>query len=722
MLWSWRGARGHSSSGAALDVLWSCDEEKPLTVIRSGVSRRNAALVRVLLSLGAAVILAACNTNTNRAVIPTVGVDSGVALETAGDLTALEEGATLGLAATVENPSTTAGVSWTITGAGSLTDVTNSSATYVSPTTVTGATDAQITATSITNPTQTASVTLITEGSPVNNTATPFPANVDTAYLGVVSIAGGETPITWTLYSGTLPPGMALNGSATGLDTYAGTPTTAGTYSFVLEASDALARTALVPVTFTVNPAAACLLSGNYTFTATGYRGGGPYTHSGAITIDNVTGNVTGIQDYKDTHRTTTGEVLTQGFCTNREVNAGSLKLIGPSGTLVYNFAATPPDSSGVIHSAPMQLISSGSDGGSGEVFLQDTTAITANPPSGNFAFGLVGLDSAGLHFGTAGRFTSNGAGGLSAGLIDSNDTANLLVDATLTGTLTAPDANGRGTASVTTGAQTSALVYYVVNANKMLLMDIDSAASTPISSGQMSAQVGDVSPTIFSNNALGSPAVMSLFGATGDIEPITVMSLGALYNGNAAAATLDATIDLSYQDVDDAALTYTAQSYSVDPASGRGVLNLNNSTGSQTFAFYLDGIADGYIVQQGSLTGSGGFLEAQFQGPYPIPPAQGIFPDTLPNNFVGFTKYPQSHGPIGLETTLSLAYGTLSSNETNGNFAIDPTIGRGLGSITESGIGANPAVLYVVSPTKVDILRFGTRQIDGSIDFLVQN
>src|ERR1700722_8830332 len=216
MLWSWRGARGYSSSGAALDALLSCDEEKPLTVIRSGVSRRYAALIRVLLSLSAALVLAACNTNTNRAVIPTVGVDSGVALETAGDLTALDEGASLGLAATVENASTDAGVSWSIIGAGSLTAVTNSSATYVAPTTVTGATDAQITATSTTNPTQNASGTSITEGSPVNNAATPFPANVNTAYLGVPSIAGGETPITWTLYSGTLPPGMTLNGSATG--------------------------------------------------------------------------------------------------------------------------------------------------------------------------------------------------------------------------------------------------------------------------------------------------------------------------------------------------------------------------------------------------------------------------------------------------------------------------------------------------------------------------
>ncbi len=693
-----------------------------MTVIRSGVAGRSATLLRVLLSLTAAVVLTACNTNTNRAITPTVGVDSGVALETAGNLTSLLEGATLALAATVENPSNDAGVSWTIIGAGSLSAQTNSTATYVAPSTVTGATDALITATSIANPAQTASVTIVTAGSPVNNSTTPFPANVNSPYIGVVSIAGGEPAITWTLYSGTLPPGMSLNGSAVTSDSYSGTPTTTGTYSFVVQATDAVARTAFVPVTLTVEAASACLLGGNYTFTASGYRGGAPYTHSGAIAIDKVTGNVTGIQDYKDTHRTTTGEVLTSGYCTNREDNAGSLKLIGPSGTLVYNFAATPPDSNGVIHSAPMALISSGSDGGSGEVTLQNQTAITAGPPSGNFAFGLIGVDSAGLHFGAAGRFAADSSGNMSAGLIDSNDTGKPLTDATLTGKLSAPDAYGRGTASLTSGSQTSTLVYYLVNANKMLLMDIDSAAGTPIDSGQMTAQIGDVSPGIFSNNALASPAIMSLFGATGDIEPVTVMGLGLLNDGNAAAGTLDALLDVSYQDLDDAGLVFTGNSYSVDPASGRGLLSLVNAENSLSFAVYLDGIADGYIVEQTGTAGSAGFLEAQFQGPYPIAPAQGVFPDTLPDNFVGYTAYPQSHGPIGLEPAMTLNYGALSSSETNGSFAIDPNLGRGIGSITETGIGSSPAVLYVVSPTKVDIMRFGTRALDGSIDFLVQN
>lgn len=48
---------------------------------------------------------------------------------------------------------------------------------------------------------------------------------------------GGKAPISWSLAGGTLPPGTTLN-AGTGAIT--GTPTTAGTYSFTIRASDAL--------------------------------------------------------------------------------------------------------------------------------------------------------------------------------------------------------------------------------------------------------------------------------------------------------------------------------------------------------------------------------------------------------------------------------------------------------------------------------------------------
>jgi hypothetical protein len=695
------------------------DEENPLTVIRSGSPQPLAALGLVLLSLISAVVLSACSSNTNRSITAQVGVDTGVALTTAGSVTSIYEAATLAMAADVENPSNDTGVNWTVTGVGSLSTVTNSSATYVAPGTVTGAATALITATSNANPSQYATVTIVVYGSPVNNTPSLFPANVNVPYVGEVTVAGGQSPFTWTLVSGTLPPGLILNGSSSGVDTFSGTPTAQGTYNFVLQASDGLGRQTQVAVSLVVNPEAACLLSGHYLFRFSGFRGGGPATHSGSIAIDATTGNITGIQDYKDGHRTTSGETLTSGECTNRAGNSGSVKLTAPSGTIVYNFSATPPDSSGAIHSAPMVLISSGSDSGSGVLTLQDPNALSTTPPAGNFAFGVLGVDGAN-HFGTVGRFTTNSAGTLSAGLVDSNDPANLLTADALTGTLSAPDANGRGTATLTAGTVTSTLAYYIINASKLYLMDIDSTTGS-IEIGQMTAQVGDAGAETFDNNAMASPSIFSIFGASGSVEPVTQMALGRLYNANPDAGTLGALIDATYNATDIPSLLNVTQTYTVD-SSGRGTLNLTEYTGPVSFAFYLDGTADGYLVQQGSTAGGAGFLEAQFQGPFASPPASGVFPDTLANEFVDVTAYPQSHGPVSLESAIVLNYGSLTSNFTNGTFSIDPTTGRGVGTLTTSAVGSAPAALYIVSPTKIDVLNFGTRALDGSIDFLTQN
>jgi len=52
----------------------------------------------------------------------------------------------------------------------------------------------------------------------------------------------------------------------------------------------------------------------------------------------------------------------------------------------------------------------------------------------------------------------------------------------------------------------------------------------------------------------------------------------------------------------------------------------------------------------------------------------------------------------------------------------VDSTIGRGFGTLTQSGVASTPAVLYeVFAPTRSDVMAFGTIQVDGSILWLIQ-
>jgi hypothetical protein len=671
-----------------------------------------------------ALALGACSNNSNRGVTGNVGVGTGVALSTPGSVTQFQVSTTVVVTASVTADVNNAGVIWSLSGVGTLSDITPTTVTFNAPASATGAVDATVTATSVVNASSVASVTLIVLGTPVMNPTQLFPGNVNVPYSASITVAGGEADFTWVLAKGSnpVPPGMTLDGSSSSTDALSGTPTTAGTYSFTVQATDALSRTVSQNITMVVLPEDTCLLVGHFAYLFAGFRGGGPATDAGSVSID-ASGNITGEHDYKDGHRTTVHEALTSGTCINRQTNSGQLTLNFPSGSLLYNFSVTPPDSTdnpATIDAARLQLIGSGADSGSGQLARVDDTAITAAAPTGNFAFGLITVanqEPVTVHSGSAGRFTCDSGGTISDGLIDSNATP-ALAAAALGGALSVPDSNGRGTANFTVGSRTTTLVYYIVNAGRLYLEDVNPTVGSPRSTGYLTAQSGNVTAGSFDSTALtASPAILSVWGAFGSgTDPISVMSLGRLYNGNASASTVDAILDTSDQDNDSAGVLYSAQSFAV-AGNGRGTLTLSApGIATRQFAFYLDGVADGYVVETGSASGNAGMLEAQYT------PTDGVYPDTLPGFFVGGTQYAQTPGPIVLTPEIGLSFGVLSSTYTNGQFAVDGSNGRGFGSLSESGISETDAALYIVSPTKIDVMTFGTIRVDGSILWLVQN
>lgn len=97
-----------------------------------------------------------------------------------------------------------------------------------------------------------------------NWSAAGFPAGwTGLAYNSFVPLTAGTQPVTFTLQSGTLPTGLTLSSSG-GVATLSGTPTAAGTFAFVLRASNAYGA---------VDQSFMILISA-----ATGGAGGGSYS------------------------------------------------------------------------------------------------------------------------------------------------------------------------------------------------------------------------------------------------------------------------------------------------------------------------------------------------------------------------------------------------------------------------------------------------------------
>jgi hypothetical protein len=115
------------------------------------------------------------------------------------------------------------------------------------------------------------------------------PATQGTSYSAVLDPDGGTGPVTWSLASGSLPPGLTLD---PGTGTISGTPTGSGTSYFTIQATDSStpAQTAtatlslevipLVPQSISFTPPASGAVGQSVTLSATGGGSGNPVVFS----------------------------------------------------------------------------------------------------------------------------------------------------------------------------------------------------------------------------------------------------------------------------------------------------------------------------------------------------------------------------------------------------------------------------------------------------------
>ena len=321
------------------------------------------------------------------------------------------------------------------------------------------------------------------------------------------------TPGNSAATCGSFNPGTTPSGTAT---MYSPPPTAVGP---VVITATSVTNTAAF-ATANVNISTSGGISGNYSFYLSGFDGNsnnGIYSLAGAVMI-NADGTLTGEQDYNNAGGVTSSNLAISSGSLSFDPAAGlgTLTLVtnnthlGANGTetLALNF---------VNNNHALIIQADGSATSSGSFDLQTLPST----PAGGFSFVLSGAGNTGHTKFFGGVFSVSGSAA-SNGMYDVNDDGSISTGNFGGATLSAADSFGRGTLTGT--GITSTIAYYIVGAEAIRLIGMDSSNTLvgsafgqgPSSGNFANSSIGNSVFSIESNFALDAVP----FGAVGQIVP----------------------------------------------------------------------------------------------------------------------------------------------------------------------------------------------------------
>lgn len=196
----------------------------------------------------------------------------------------------------------------------------------------------------------TRTVSLAVAARPTLGFPAPPAAQVAVPYSNTLVVTGGTGPFAWSVTTGTLPPGVTLDPS-TGV--LSGTPTTAGSYPFTVQVSDAFAVTATQAVTLQVTAGPIVIVKSastssaapgdtvNYTVTATN-------TAAAAFSGVTFTDALVGVLDDAVYNADATATTGTVAFTSPNLTWTGDLAA-GAAVTVTYSVTVANPDAGNKI-------------------------------------------------------------------------------------------------------------------------------------------------------------------------------------------------------------------------------------------------------------------------------------------------------------------------------------------------------------------------------------
>jgi len=627
----------------------------------------------------------------------------------------MDQGQTVNITATVANDSAYKGVTWSVSGGGTLNGPTTTTVTYNAPSSVTSNTVATVTATSVADMSKTASLQITVAPAPTISTTSLAAGTQGTAYSATVSAAGGTGPYSWSVSSGSLPAGLSLGSGTTSSVTVSGTPTGQGTSNFTMKVTDAAGLSATQMLSITVGPppplaiATTTLASGTvgtaYSQTLQATGGFQPYTW--AVTVGSLPAGLT--------LNTSTGVI------------SGT-----PTATGTSNFTVKATDSETPAATATANLsiaVNAASACGSGSESLLN----------GQYAFLLKGFRSpVGDPALVGGVITVDGTGHITAGAMDMNLKAGVQSNLPVGSGSYSIGSDQRGCMSITTPAGTQNYRFSVGNISSGVASTghmIDFDTTGPFTTGLLRKQ----NPAAFSNAqisgsyAFGGSSIQNAAvcnagicggefavtgvvtfdgsgGVTGGTEDV---NQNGILDGNSALTTWPVTSPININSV--------ASSYNIS-SNGRGTLTLAlvGFSGAAHSVLYVVSATEAFFMSSDPQTTSSIFAGQAFQqsgGPH-----SGT---SLSGNYVGYNSALGSTAgtsratiflvnvanPNITGTSIQNDGGTISSGAITATYTVASN-----GRVLVTG-GNHPPLLYLVNPNEVFFLDSGGRPQFGFVE-----
>jgi hypothetical protein len=439
-----------------------------------------------------------------------------------------------------------------------------------------------------------------------------------------------------------------------------------------------------------------CALFGTYDFFFTGFDSTGPMTTAGAFGVD-VSGKVSGEVDYKNKAETREAEPITGGTCTNGTIaNTGKLTITTASGTSNYTFASqgiNPQDRGRMAESDDANDVS-----GTGRFVFIHPGAL-----AGDYVLAVAGADVSGKRTAVLGRFTD--AGTLSNGLGDVNAGGDV-TSGTLTGSISAPDAYSRATATLVIAGRSFKMAFYTLRPEAAFAIDVDPVGSGAILSGFVDAQLN---AGLYGNADLGEPFVFNSYGAVAGSPALSDTRIGVASAFNTTGGTLNLEMDALVGGVASTDVTVPV-AYSI-ASSGRGTMSYTLNAKPNNYVLYLYDSNAGFMLQT-DAAGSGqfGFFEAQDIVPFNNALIDGTFAgggwfNPVPSSPSVTAQYDFADGNISATTP---------GGALTGSYTVSAT-GRGTSTVSQPVFGSNPIVFYVISAQSLQVM--GAAAVAGQGD-----